>query len=523
MLKNLTIRSRLALVMGFLSVLLMCGGAMGIGGVSIGNNDLKQLYSDQLASSVSLGQASVALARARLWLFRIAVDPSAPDVPQYAQNARKQLDLSKTAWSTYRSLPAADADEASRADTLDRQLGDLVTGSFDPIFKAVAAGDPATIKAAVLGASSTQYGEVTAGIDALGQKQASIAQARYAAAQTRFSWFVGIAIAGVAFAVIAAALAWRALQRAIGRPLDDVLRHFHAIANGDLTASVEVHSRDEMGQLMAGLQTMQRKLTDTLGIVRESASAIDTAAHEIAAGNMDLSSRTEEQAASLEQTAASMEELTATVKHNTDNARQGNTLAVNASAIAERGGGMVRQVIETMHKISASSERVEQIIGVIDGIAFQTNILALNAAVEAARAGEQGRGFAVVASEVRSLAQRSASAAKEIKELIGESVAQVADGSKLVDDTGNTIDEVVHAAKRVADLMSEIAAASEEQHTGIEQVNKAVAQMDEVTQQNAALVEQASAAAQSMATQSNEMREAVAVFKFEPAGVGARR
>jgi len=362
--------------------------------------------------------------------------------------------------------------------------------------------------------SAAQYGDVTGRIDSLEQKQASVTHSFYLRAETRFSWFVAVAVAGIALALVAAALAWRSLQRAIGRPIEEALTHFKAIATGDLTARVEVHSSDEMGQMMTGLQAMQRKLVETISAVRDGVSAIDTSAKEIAVGNMDLSSRTEEQAASLEQTSASMGELTTAVKHNTDSARQGNLLATDASATAERGGEMVRRVVDTMHKISGSSERVGQIIGVIEGIAFQTNILALNAAVEAARAGEQGRGFAVVASEVRSLAQRSASAAKEIKELIDLSAVHVSEGSRLVDETGGTIDEVVASAKRVASLMNEIASASEEQHAGIEQVNRAVAQMDDVTQQNAALVEEASAAAQSLAAQSNGMREVVTIFKL---------
>ncbi|MGF6440728.1 methyl-accepting chemotaxis protein [Paraburkholderia youngii] len=285
------------------------------------------------------------------------------------------------------------------------------------------------------------------------------------------------------------------------------------IASGDLTAQVTVASGDRSSLLYA-MSQMQRQLVDTVRRIQTSTESITTGTNEIATGNLDLSSRTEEQAASLEETAASMEELTATVKHNTDNARQGNTLAVNASEIAARGGDVVRRVVTTMHDISSTSARVEQIIGVIDGIAFQTNILALNAAVEAARAGDQGRGFAVVAGEVRGLAQRSASAAKEIKELIGQSVAQVEQGSKLVDEAGTTIDQVVQSAKRVADLMGEIAAASEEQNRGIEQVNKAVSQMDQMTQQNAALVEQASAAAQAMAAQSQGLRDAASVFRI---------
>lgn len=266
---------------------------------------------------------------------------------------------------------------------------------------------------------------------------------------------------------------------------------------------------------------MKDQLTAIVQGIKRSSESIALAAGEIAQGNTDLSQRTEEQAASLEETASSMQQLTATVRQNADNAHQATVLAATASGIAQRGGEVVGHVVETMQGISASSNKVAEIIDVIEGIAFQTNILALNAAVEAARAGEQGRGFAVVAGEVRALAQRSATAAKEIKDLIGESVARVDAGSRLVGEAGNTISDVVESVKRVTDIMNEISSASEEQSTGIEQVNQAVTQMEQVTQQNAALVEEASAAAQSMARQAQSLREAVAVFKVDRAGSNA--
>ncbi|WP_279587326.1 methyl-accepting chemotaxis protein [Paraburkholderia caballeronis] len=327
-----------------------------------------------------------------------------------------------------------------------------------------------------------------------------------------------LTVVGLIGIAMTAGMLWliRSIRTSLGGDPDYAADLCRRIAAGDLSARVEL-ADDDGGSLLHAMNQMQQQLIDTVQHIQTSSALIATGATEIASGNMDLSSRTEQQAASLQQTAASMEELTATVKHNTDNARQGNTLAVNASQIAERGGTVVRRVVDTMHGISGTSERVEQIIGVIDSIAFQTNILALNAAVEAARAGEHGRGFAVVASEVRSLAQRCASAAKEIKELISQSVAQVDEGSKLVNEAGGTIAEIVASAKRVADLMGEIAAASEEQHTGIEQVSRAVSQMDEVTQQNAALVEQASAAAQSMAAQSSGLREVASRFRLAAA------
>ncbi len=289
---------------------------------------------------------------------------------------------------------------------------------------------------------------------------------------------------------------------------------------GDLGPDPEARSQDELGAILRQVSEMKGHLSSMIANVRDSASLIDTGSHEIASGNADLSARTESQAGSLQETASSMEELTTTVRQNADNARQANQLVMSASGVAMRGGHVVGQVVDTMGSIKDSSRKIVDIIAVIDGIAFQTNILALNAAVEAARAGEQGRGFAVVAAEVRTLAQRSAAAAKEIKELIGDSVEKVDAGSKLVDEAGRTMDEIVSSVKHVADIMGEITAASQEQSGGIEELNRAIGQMDEMTQQNAALVEQAAAAAQSMQQQAALLAQAVSVFKLD-AGAAA--
>jgi methyl-accepting chemotaxis protein len=313
------------------------------------------------------------------------------------------------------------------------------------------------------------------------------------------------------------------ISRSIVRPLAQAVQVAETVAAGDLSMHIEVESRDEAGQLMQALKNMNANLAKVVGEVRTGTETIATASGQIASGNQDLSSRTEEQASSLEQTAASMEELTSTVKQNADNARQANQLAVSASEVAVKGGNVVSQVVDTMGSINASSKKIVDIIGVIDGIAFQTNILALNAAVEAARAGEQGRGFAVVASEVRSLAQRSAAAAKEIKTLIGDSVEKVEEGSKQVEEAGRTMDEIVGSVKRVTDIMGEITAASQEQTSGIEQINQAITQMDQVTQQNAALVEEASAAAQSLQEQAGALVQAVSIFKLDEGRQAAPR
>jgi methyl-accepting chemotaxis protein len=293
------------------------------------------------------------------------------------------------------------------------------------------------------------------------------------------------------------------------------------ISEGDFSRSVALEKGDTSSLLYA-INAMRQNLTGTIGDIRHSTETIAVATREIATGNADLSSRTESQASSLEETASSMEELTSTVKQNAENARQANQLVVATADVAVKGGQVVSQVVDTMSSIKDSSRKIADIIGVIDGIAFQTNILALNAAVEAARAGEQGRGFAVVASEVRNLAQRSASAAKEIKGLIEDSVGKVDAGGKLVDEAGKTMDEIVTSVKRVTDIMSEIAAASQEQSSGIEQVNQAVGQMDEMTQQNAALVEEAAAAAESLQDQAAKLADAVSVFKLDSGAYSTR-
>ena len=336
--------------------------------------------------------------------------------------------------------------------------------------------------------------------------------AALASAGAKTSSNVAYGLMLVAAALSMAGAVW--LSRQITRPLSLAVDIADKVAQGDLDNTIHVSSNDEVGALMASLRDMQANLSKLVFNVRHGSEGVSTASAEIAQGNNDLSTRTEQQASALEETAASMEQLNATVKQNADNARQANQLAQSASTVAVRGGEIVGQVVETMKGINDSSRKISDIISVIDGIAFQTNILALNAAVEAARAGEQGRGFAVVASEVRLLAGRSAQAAKEIKNLINASVARVEHGTALVDQAGVTMTEVVGSIRRVTDIMGDISAASTEQSLGVAQVGEAVTQMDQVTQQNAALVEQMAAAASSLKTQANDLVQVVSRFKI---------
>ncbi len=364
---------------------------------------------------------------------------------------------------------------------------------------------------AVFVPGSTKYQKVI--MNMLEHQRASIdATAREidAVAKTSRNLLLALAALALAFGVVCA---W-VLTMGIVRPLRTAVEIARKVADGDLTAQIDVSAKDETAQLLLALKDMNTSLLNIVGEVRSGTDSIATSSTQIAAGNQDLSSRTEEQAGSLEETASSMEELTSTVKQNADNARQANQLAASAAQVAVKGGAVVAQVVGTMQSINTSSNKIVDIISVIDGIAFQTNILALNAAVEAARAGEQGRGFAVVASEVRNLAQRSASAAKEIKTLIGASVEQVNAGSMLVAQAGSTMNDIVDSVQRVSDIITEITAASSEQSVGIDEINRAIGQMDAVTQQNAALVEESAAAAESMQHQAHNLALVVSVFKL---------
>ncbi|MEM5366233.1 methyl-accepting chemotaxis protein [Paraburkholderia azotifigens] len=512
--KGITIKARIGLTMAFLAALLVAIALLGLFGLSRSNDSLRDVFTDQMPSAVDIGNAELYAARERLALDRAAFMLGTPDVAATLERARSMRAISDDWWKRYLSTPRGAEEDRLAQDVSARR--DTLHQAMEAFYAIVSANDQAKV---VDGAKRLQatYGELSNADDALRKFQFELARQSFDNAQSTFSTFRVISILALAAGLVAAFFSYVTLRGAIARPLAEALDHFDAIAAGDLRRPVVPTSRDEMGQLIDGIGRMQRSLTETVRTVRSGSESIATATRQIAAGNIDLSSRTEEQASALQETASSMEELTGTVKQNADNARQASALAANASEIANKGSSVVGQVVGTMGDINQSSAKIADIIAIIEGIAFQTNILALNAAVEAARAGEEGRGFAVVAGEVRSLAQRSSAAAKEIKELIDTSVERVQAGSALVDEAGRTMTEIIGAVQRVTDIMGEIAAASEEQSSGIDQVARAVTQMDEVTQQNAALVEEAAAAASSLEEQAAKLRTTVSVFQVDEA------
>jgi methyl-accepting chemotaxis protein-1 (serine sensor receptor) len=520
MLKNLTIKSRLIFVIAFLSVLLVGIGILGMASLNITNASLKRVYEDRVIALGQLERVSALINRNQILVGESvsgqlsAFPEDVAVVDKNVAEIRRLMEEIGTLLKAYTSTKLT-AEEAKLVEELSANRIKYGREAMQPALAALSGHDFQQAGEILQGPLKETYPPVRASAEALVQLQLDVAKGEFEAAQSRYVTVRNVAIIVMLAGVLLAALIGYWLIRAIAGPLNEAVRVAESVAAGDLTQNIEVRSQDETGQLMQAMKNMNDSLVHIVGQVRNGTETIAVASREIATGNADLSSRTESQASSLEETASSMEELTSTVKQNAENARQANQLVGSTAEVAVKGGRVVGQVVDTMASIKDSSRKISDIIGVIDGIAFQTNILALNAAVEAARAGEQGRGFAVVASEVRNLAQRSAGAAKEIKALIEDSVGKVDAGGRLVDEAGKTMDEIVSSVKRVTDIMGEIAAASQEQSTGIEQVNQAITQMDNVTQQNSALVEEAAAAAESLQDQAGKLAQAVSVFRLE--------
>ncbi|HDR2277147.1 TPA: methyl-accepting chemotaxis protein [Enterobacter ludwigii] len=480
---------------------------------------IRQQQSTLNASWVALLQTRNTLNRAGIRYMmdqsNIGSGATVNDLMQIAAASLKQAEKN---WAEYEALPRDPRQKDADATEIKRNY-DIYHGALAELIQLLGAGkinaffDQPT--------QSYQDGFEKQYVNYL-QQNDKLYQMAVENSNSSYSQAIWVLISVLIAVLVVIVAVWLGIKQALISPLTRLIDNIRHIASGDLVKRIEVQGANEMGELADSLRHMQGELVRTVGDVRNGANAIYSGASEIAMGNNDLSSRTEQQAASLEETAASMEQLTATVKQNAENARQASNLALSASETAQKGGKVVDNVVQTMRDIAGSSQKIADIISVIDGIAFQTNILALNAAVEAARAGEQGRGFAVVAGEVRNLAQRSAQAAREIKSLIEDSVGRVEVGSTLVESAGETMGEIVNAVTRVTDIMGEIASASDEQSRGIDQVGLAVAEMDRVTQQNASLVEESAAAAAALEEQASRLTQAVAVFRIQQEQMKAR-
>jgi methyl-accepting chemotaxis protein-1 (serine sensor receptor) len=518
MFRNTSIRGNITFVITAFVVILLIVIGVSVGMLKLSNDGMSKMYEEDTRILVELKTSSELLQRVRVSLdsYHALYGIGDPE-PQLLANARQDIKESDRQFSDYLSHQPSDQAVRDLSTQLQGKRSAFVKQAVLPAFDALEQMDFSAFKALQgkdTKALSDAYQGAMSGLEnVLTERQ----KARYTDAQARFSSMVGVLGAVALVALALGFLARNVLINAVVRPLSHMIRHFDQIASGDLRGEITVKSQNEMGAVFAGLKQMQHALVTTVATVRSSTESINVGAQEIASGNSDLSHRTEQQAASLERTASSMEQLTSTVKQNADNALQANSLALSASDTAVLGGQVVGNVVETMQGISLHSRKIAEIIGVIDGIAFQTNILALNAAVEAARAGAHGRGFAVVASEVRNLAQRSASAAREIKQLINDSVGQIAQGSALAERAGSTMNDVVRSVQKVTAIIAEISHAAGEQSKGIEQVSLAVTEMDQTTQQNSALVEQAAAASQSLEEQAVRLMEAVSVFKVAAA------
>ncbi|WP_338634733.1 methyl-accepting chemotaxis protein [Erwinia persicina] len=520
MLKRISIRTGLLALLALMTMLLLVVSVMGIIAIQKGNRSLDVINRIQgiELNALYMSNGNLLRARATAALAIRKLEVGLPDeAGSIATRSASYVALSES--ELKRFVDAGTVTEHGRvlAEAVVTTHRDYVAKGISPLMDALKRENVDDYYTVLEGDLSHLAGKFSSAVDAFGRYADEVSEQQMAqAAHNQLLMTVLILVSG-ALTLLLVALAWMILRVMLLKPLDSAIKHLEYVAGGDLTQPVPESGDNELGRLNAALEAMQQSLQHSVGLVRDASLQIDIGSRELASGNLNLSQRTEESAASLEQTAASMEQLTATVKQNADNAQQAHLLARAVSDTADRGAEVVCYVMEKMTEISNSSQRIGDILGVIDGIAFQTNILALNASVEAARAGEQGRGFAVVATEVRNLAQRSATAAKEIRALISESQIRVSEGSDMATKAGETMDEISTEVMRVTTLMKEISSASQEQSHGIEQVNLAVTQMDEVAQQNAALVEEAAAATQSLEEQSQQLVHTMAVFKVAPA------
>ena len=508
---TLTIKTRLMLLVGSLLALLICAASFTVFRMQASNESLGSLYNDRVVSLEHLKSVADAYGNGIIdTAHKVASGTQAAPAGAAAVKAAQATIALR--WKEYLATPL---DEQERA--LVAQATPLMTPAdalASELLALLDKGDAEGVRSLAASRLYPALDPVAEVIEKLAVEQLDGARREYDAAQALYQvvLWTTLAISGAVLAV--ATLVGLSLVRAITGGIGEAVKVAQTVAAGDLGSNIVIRRDDEIGALLRALKLMNTSLVAVVGDVRDASESIATGSAQIAQGNADLSQRTEEQASNLQQTAASMEELTATVRHNADTARRASELAEGAAKVAAQGGDVVGQVVATMDGITDSSRRITDIIGTIDGIAFQTNILALNAAVEAARAGEQGRGFAVVAGEVRSLAQRSATAAKEIKVLIGESVGKVENGTRLVADAGRTMGDIVDQVRRVSQLITEISAASGEQSTGIGQIGDAVSQLDQVTQHNAALVEESAAAAESLRVQADSLTRTVATFRL---------
>jgi len=533
---NMKVRTSLILVLLFFLLMLVASAGLGLWSLYVNNQALQQIAKNQaidgtLSQSIDQYKNVQEMLGRALSSYVVNHDGKKPaaasqgdaapaastgaldlETQGYVKDARQSMGTSQNIFDTYRRLTKGRNDAVYGA--LDQAYQALMNDGVKPLFALLSKGDMAGYHDLLSSTTSIDEDDFYQALGGVHAHQKQLIDEAEAAEQVHYRRVEILVAVAVGLSVLIALLSYVLLGRIVLRPLHAARAHFERIAQGDLTDRIEVWSRNEIGVLFEALRRMQESLIKTISIVRQGVDEIALGSREILAGNTDLSSRTEQQAASLQQTAASMEELASTVRQNTDNAMQADQLAKKSSEVAKRGGAAVTDAVGSMDAISTSANKISEIVSVIDGIAFQTNILALNAAVEAARAGEQGKGFAVVAGEVRSLAQRSAQAAKEVKVLIEESQSRVQAGSAQVRQAGEIMQDVVESVAGVTTIMDEIASASREQSEGIGQINQAVSQMDEVVQQNAALVEQAAAASGSLQEQAAKLHDAVKIFKL---------